>query len=328
MKNSLRIGLQHVALMLISSMVAFPASNVYSQCDTILALSCDAAPLVPLENYCGRTNVEPYNCCNGWCGANTAVHNPTYHAFIALDTYVEIQIDVLPCSSGNGLQAAIIPVCPWENSDILDCDPGTPPGGTMVLDYDDMIPGEQYWLLVDGTVGAMCNFLISNVIGAFQPNTPVIFLQTAGTTLNAVGGNPSYTYAWFECEANEVIGTDSIFEAPGPGCYCVTVRDTQYASTFCTEVITTGIGEQDPGSISIYPNPSTSVVNIAVEGYTGKNLTLSVFDYQGRRISESLLQEGTHDHIWKSGQAAGVYLFVISSDDEVITRQPIVYTGR
>lgn len=328
MKNTLRIGMQRVAFVFCTLIVFTPFSVVFSQCDTVLALTCDAAPLIPLDDYCGRTNDVFALCCNGWCGNNTSVHNPTYHEFVATDDSVRIEVRVLPCSEGLGLQAAILPSCPWDNSDILDCDPGTPPGGIMDLSATGLIIGEHYWLLVDGSSGAMCNFLIEHVHGAFQPNTPIIFLQSSGTTLSATAGSSLYTYSWFDCEENEVIGTDSIFEAPGPGCYCVTVRDSVYASTFCTTVTATAYEDVEEMVIAIHPNPSNSYVEINVTDQEAEQLTLSIFDSQGRRIKESPIDGGRYLHSWEHAQAAGVYLFVIASDGRVFTRQRIVYTGR
>jgi hypothetical protein len=335
--NSLQATVKSIArtritalMVLLAVVITTPASYVYSQCDTVFALSCETAPLIPLENYCGRTNIASVYCCLLFCGPTTAIHNPTYHEFVALDSNFRIEILVLPCETGFGLQAAIISTCPWENADILDCNPGAAPGDTIVLTADGLMAGQSYWLLIDGSSGAMCNFLILDVEGAFQPETPVINLQTSGTTLQAVpAGNETYTYAWFECEANEVIGTGQIFEAPGNGCYCVTVRDSLYASTFCTEVLTTSSGDASASSeVIMYPNPSASTVDIVVADQHQGALTLVIYDNQGRVVQEARIEDGKYRHAWQDNHSAGIYLFVVSSGQEVLTRRPIIYSGK
>jgi hypothetical protein len=300
-----------------------------SQCDTILALDCESAPLVPLENYCGRTNSVSHFCCPGFCGTNTVGHNPTYHKFIAKDSSILIEIEVLPCDAGYGMQAAIISGCPWDNDDVLSCNPNAPDGTTFTLQSNEVIPGGTYWLLIDGSNGSMCNFLITNVEGIVQPGTPVISLQSSGTTLTAIPeGNFTYDYAWFDCVENEVLGTGPVFEAPGSGCYCVKVRDTVHASTFCTTVTATSNEDAEADlEISIYPNPSSSVVEIVASDPKRDNLTLKIFDYQGRIINESRITDGKYRHIWKD-EAGGIYLFMIVSDQQVVTMQHILYTGR
>lgn len=94
------------------------------------------------------------------CGANTAINNPQYFAFIVLSTDVLIHISVDSCDLGVGLQSALINACPWENSDVLDCDPGSPPGGVMELEASgltitktsldlDYLPAGNYFLKFD-----------------------------------------------------------------------------------------------------------------------------------------------------------------------------------
>ena len=138
---------------------------VHSQCNPpndLPTITCEEAPLVCLLNACYETLNNPLNCCNGWCGANTAIHNPEYFAFIPTCPDVEIYIHVDFCTSGVGLQSALLQNCPWDNSDVIACDPGTPPGGTMMLSATGLIVGQQYWLVIDGSSGATCDYTITH----------------------------------------------------------------------------------------------------------------------------------------------------------------------
>lgn len=299
-----------------------------SQCDSIYAISCETAPVVLLENFCGRTTYAPAFCCTGFCGANTAIHNPTYLKFLALDTTVRIDIEVLPCFSGLALQAAIIPACPWDNNQIMDCDPGTPPGATMELEANDIIPGEYYWLLIDGSSGSVCSYLISHVQGAFAPYNHDVFLQQVGDTIFAVH-NDTYKYVWFGCEDNLVIDTLPYLVAPASGCYCVEVYDSLYSSVFCTEVLTTSSNTlDDKAKITFYPNPSTDLVDIQLgESQTGP-VTLKIFDSQGRNVDRVTIDGSQHRYTWKSDQAPGIYLFMITEGKKMLASQKVIYSHK
>ncbi|HEY3386703.1 MAG TPA: hypothetical protein VGK46_09345, partial [Saprospiraceae bacterium] len=112
---------------------------------------CSGAPLVCLTNACYETLSNPVSCCNGWCGQNTAIHNPEYFQFVPTCPDVEIHIHVDDCTSGNGLQSALLGECPWDNGDVLACDPGSAPGQTMVLAASGLVVGQIYWLVIDGS---------------------------------------------------------------------------------------------------------------------------------------------------------------------------------
>ena len=133
----------------------FTAVKLHGQCVPVISPSteCETAPLLCFDQLCFYTTNIPFNCCNGWCGANTAIHNPQYFAFIPSETEVVIHISVDSCNSGVGLQSAILNSCPWDNASVLDCDPGTPPGNIMELEVAGLNIGETYWLVIDGSSG-------------------------------------------------------------------------------------------------------------------------------------------------------------------------------
>lgn len=148
--------------------ILFQYGTIKGQCDPPWALptvTCEDAPLICLENACYTSLNIPFACCNGWCGPNTIINNPMYFKFIASAENVSLEIHVDFCGTGQGLQSAILDACFWDNSNVLDCNPGTPPGGTMFLAPSGLIPGEMYWLVIDGSNGSVCGFTITDVSG-------------------------------------------------------------------------------------------------------------------------------------------------------------------
>ena len=159
--------------MLIGLLLLLASGTLHAQCnpsDQIPAMDCEWAPFVCLQNACYTSN--PYitqSCCFNWCGNSTVIDNPQYFQFVPTSTNVEMHIHVDGCYSGVGLQCAILDACPWDNSNVIDCNPGTPAGGTMVLSASGLVIGQLYWLLIDGTNGAVCNYTIDFVSGIESP---------------------------------------------------------------------------------------------------------------------------------------------------------------
>jgi hypothetical protein len=130
------------------------------------AVICENADLFCLNQYCSSTpDIFIPPCCNNWCGNNTIIDNPQFFQFVAISSTVEFEIHVDYCQNDSGLQCGIIDACPWQTFNILDCNPGTPPGGTMILQANDLFPGQVYWLLIDGSNAAVCNFTITYASG-------------------------------------------------------------------------------------------------------------------------------------------------------------------
>ncbi|MBK9984582.1 MAG: hypothetical protein IPP15_19835 [Saprospiraceae bacterium] len=112
-------------------------SEIKSQCnppDQVPTVTCDSAPMFCLVDYCAASLNVPQVCCINFCGSNTIVNNPQYFQFIPTAADVEIDIHVDNCSSGNGLQSAIVSRCNWSPCpggsvpcpDVLACNPGAP----------------------------------------------------------------------------------------------------------------------------------------------------------------------------------------------------------
>ncbi|HZV44648.1 MAG TPA: hypothetical protein VFF90_09215, partial [Saprospiraceae bacterium] len=152
----LRVGIFLVTLLF--------TTQLRSQCnppDQLPTPMCEDAPFVCLVDACYETLNIPQTCCNNWCGNNTIINNPQYFLFVPTAPNVQINIHVDDCTNGTGLQCAILDACPWDNSNVVDCNPGTNPGGTMVLQAFGLIVGQPYWLMIDGSNGATCNYTIT-----------------------------------------------------------------------------------------------------------------------------------------------------------------------
>src|SRR5688572_24664247 len=159
----------------------FYVSDLKSQCNSPSGFptdNCENAPLTCLQNACYETRNLTANGWNGFCEPNSAIHNPQYFEIIPIDTCISISILVDICSEGVPfLQGALVTSCDWQPcpgsnvpcADILDCDPNTEVGDTMVIDACGLTPGISLWLLIDGSSGSICQYTITEAEGIYEP---------------------------------------------------------------------------------------------------------------------------------------------------------------
>lgn len=136
-------------------------------------INCEDAPIACLLNTCYTTGLISMQGHSGFCGPMTLVHNPQYFAFIPNSAECQIDITIVGCTSGVGLQAAIIDIedlgscSDWSNSDVIACDPNF--NGSTSLYAPNLEIGEIYLLLVDGSNSATCTYHITYIEGIYQP---------------------------------------------------------------------------------------------------------------------------------------------------------------
>jgi hypothetical protein len=172
-------------------LLAFVSSDVHAQCgapDQLPTVNCEDAPIICLQDWCYETtqesSPEPWT---GFCGFNTSVQNPQFYKIIADSGFIEIEINVSSCSGGqNTLQAALIGACPWEVSDVWDCHNAAPPGSDFVLTAGGDA-GQMFWLLIDGSAGSTCEYTITSIYGAYNPefSEELTMILASDTTLVA-----------------------------------------------------------------------------------------------------------------------------------------------
>ena len=154
--------------------------QLQAQCDPpaeLPTVDCINAPVTCLQDACYSTLNEPAQCCAGFCGPNTVIHNPQYFEVIPIADCIEINIHVDGCTMGAGLQSALVTTCNWEPcpgqsvpcDDILDCDPNAFVGQTMFLSACGLTPGVSLWILIDGSNSATCQYTIEYAAGIYEP---------------------------------------------------------------------------------------------------------------------------------------------------------------
>ncbi len=86
----------------------------------------------------------------------------------------------------------------------------------------------------------------------------------------------------------------------------------------------TGIGEVEPGLISIFPNPAGDVVSVKINRLQTENILVSIYDNTGRKLSEAALNDSGIATLDLSALESGIYLIRINAGSELYARKIIV----
>lgn len=142
------------------------------------------------DGYMGINNGTPSGG-NTVCG-QIAIHNDQWFGFVAGTESVTIDILTSNCANGDGLQAAFFDDCA---ADAIVCNPGTGGGAgiPLTLTYSGFVPGQTYYLMVDGWSGDECNFEIDVVDGSISPPPPAQPAVPQGPTQVCPGATVVYT---------------------------------------------------------------------------------------------------------------------------------------
>lgn len=153
--------------------------------------SCTAACVYcDFDGYMGLNNGAPSGG-NTVCG-QIAIHNDQWFGFVAGSTTISIDILTSNCQNGNGLQAAFFANCV---DDAIVCNPGGAGSGGQPLNltYGGFVPGQTYFLMIDGWVADICNYEIDVIDGSVTAPPPSVPTQPQGPTVVCPGATVTYT---------------------------------------------------------------------------------------------------------------------------------------
>jgi len=209
-----------------------------------------------LNCYYGQTiNNPPISLPPFWC---SSVENNQWFAFTANSSDVCFDIEALNCASGGAIQAALLstPDCNTF-SFVSPCLGNIPSGSTVSLCNNvPLTPGQVYYLMIDGSAGAQCNFAINGSSAitsgppsvcipggpfAYTTTSPASWSITPGSTGGAIIGSNVGTQIQVDFSAPGVaqICAQNL-NCPNVPLYCLTVSVGQYVQATHTHYLCTG----------------------------------------------------------------------------------------
>jgi gliding motility-associated-like protein len=136
-----------------------------------------------MDNYCGASGGpnSPYDI-SASIGCFIEVNNTEWISFVAGSTSLSLKIEVEDCTSigvGSGLQASVVQPndCSLQSGWELfsNCWIGTGVEEDITLNATGLVIGEQYYIMIDGYDGALCDYkfeVLSGTVGSSINNTP------------------------------------------------------------------------------------------------------------------------------------------------------------
>ena len=203
---------------------------------------CANAPLIDacrLDGWSSQTNPSGLEYTwngdiprEGWCNGNFTIENNQWLKFEAVEDHLFIDVDVSGCSNRQGIQMAAYEVvdpvtgsCPGDQITCFGEASGQ--NQSLVFEIDNLTPGVEYLLMIDGFGGDGCPFVLDITSGipptlevdasplAICPGVP------AEGALNATitnGGGNNLLFGWATENGNIVSGDFTltpIIDEPG-----------------------------------------------------------------------------------------------------------------
>ncbi|MCC7246008.1 MAG: hypothetical protein IT269_10035, partial [Saprospiraceae bacterium] len=253
-------------LLFLLAIITFYASGALAQtpaCPTPAppgAESCNSTCVYcDFNGYMGTNNGTPSGGNSG-C-PSISLHNDQWFGFVAGTDFISIDVltTVAGCTTPDGLQAAFYDAC-GENA--IECNGGSDggAGSPLNLSYGGFVPGQTYYLMIDGYSGCVCDYEISVSAGSITPPPPGVATQPQGPLKVCPGAEVVYTipavdaagfYQWTAPAGASINGgpSSASFEAPegtevtitfgsAGGSVCVRVGNACFPSTqACINVV-------------------------------------------------------------------------------------------
>lgn len=206
------------------------------------AESCqNACVYCNFDGYTGTNNGTPSGGTANGCPIT--LHNDQWFGFVAGTESITIDILTSNCQTGNGLQAAFYADC---NDPALDCNAGTAGGGgiPLTLSYSSFVPGQTYFLMLDGYSGEVCDFEIDVVDGSVTPPAPTQPPAPQGPTVVCPGAVVEYTipdvpgagyYRWTAPAGSHINGGSNNVQFPAPDGTTVTITFGSTGGQVCVQ---------------------------------------------------------------------------------------------
>ncbi|MBN8679448.1 MAG: gliding motility-associated C-terminal domain-containing protein [Chitinophagales bacterium] len=213
--------------------ILFTAEIARSQCNPAGCVtpspSVDAtqACILPspdnLDCYFGTTTFDPpVSLPPSWC---TSVENNHFFAFTADAPTAVFEICTYGCAQGGAIQAAVLSTADCINFQFVSpCLGNIPTNSCQTLTASNLTPGENYYLMIDGNAGAVCDYSINGVNPTINGPTGGMCLPSA--TLSNYNTNTISNWTINPPSAGNIIGPSTSqnivvqWLEPGPAEVC------------------------------------------------------------------------------------------------------------
>jgi len=168
---------------------------------------CGNAPTIcNLDGYFGNTSSsytpdEPGNMCQS-CGLFAgSLENNSWLQFVANNSTVVFTVTLLSCSDNIGIQFGVYSGSNCNNFALMtpvswtDVDAPITPGSVSTITATGLVPGQVYYIMIDGNAGDDCQYIINGLSGiqlgaSITPDQTICPGENATIQLSADGSIP------------------------------------------------------------------------------------------------------------------------------------------
>ncbi|MEZ4952978.1 MAG: gliding motility-associated C-terminal domain-containing protein [Saprospiraceae bacterium] len=172
-----------------------------------------------------------------WC---TTVENNIYYAFTASGSSAAFEVAAFNCQGGNGaLQAAVLDC---NLNFVSNCEGNIPSGAAVVVVGSPLTPGETYYLMLDGSAGSVCDYIINGAIPADPVGMNICVGGPSGNNVGTYTANASGIWTVLPPNAGFITspnpGSSATVEWQMPGMFqvCISVCPSGAASCLDVEI--------------------------------------------------------------------------------------------
>lgn len=165
-----------------------------------------ATPICDLNGYCGSTSAS--YTADYWSQLNSAfcgsIENNSFLIFTASATSMTFNVWLTSTQTGSGIQIMVFSssgYCSGSITSYVCWSPGTATAGPTAVTATGLTPGNNYYIMIDGFAGDVCDYIIGIQSGAMLPVNVASSIAGGQTiclgesaTLTAGGGNGTYTW--------------------------------------------------------------------------------------------------------------------------------------
>lgn len=172
-----------------------------------------ATPICNLDGYCGTTDatytadtwgdIFSGGLLGAFCGS---VENNSFLSFVASSSSISFDVWVYNSTNGDGIQIMIFQpdgncsgnVTSYYCDQIMPTSPTSP----QTVSGSGLVPGETYYIMIDGYAGDVCDYTFAANSGISTPvdinldagSSSTTICQGESVTVVATGGNGNYTW--------------------------------------------------------------------------------------------------------------------------------------
>ncbi len=297
-----------------------------------------ATPICELNGYCGNTSSTytadywgaagaPIGCgflglqaCPGtgllgaFCGS---IENNSFLTFVASSSTISFDVWVFNSQYGDGIQIMIFDAVNCSgNVNSYYCSQLAPSAGSQNVSASGLVPGNTYYIMIDGFAGDVCDYVFAANAGVQIPvdvNPASSNICPGGTVnLTASGGNGTYTWN-ASPDLNTTSGANVTVTPPStPGTYTYTVNSAT-GNPLCpsSTLATATIVVDNCGCTVTAGNSGPICSGAGTVNLTASNVANATYSWTGPNGFNSNLQNPTVT----PPTTPGTYVYTVTADD-------------